>query len=331
MSIAFACPQCKIELQVVTERWSCPQCGRSYPSTLGIPSLGGADLEATSTEHTLIDQLVAAYPTATVAEMSQARLATGATSEERRQFYASYHRTLGERGPAFHRMFQQRLQQRGWTNYGHKAALDIGCGIGGGLLALAHEFDHVVGLDISLSSLIIARKVLAEAGLTNVTLVHASAHQLPFLPGTFDYAMAINVLEHIFTPVTMLAEISRVLSPRGVFGGDSRNRFDPFFKEPHVGVRWVGFIPRSRMTRYVRWRTGLDYKATHTYLLSYCDLAQALRATFGTNWQIAIPDAVAYNAPRRARDLVELLNRFGVLRPVLIRLAPSHIALARRA
>ena len=146
MSIVLACPQCKIELQTDAEHWLCPKCGRSYTSTLGIPSLGGADLEATPTEHRLIDQLVATYPTATIEEMSQARLAAGATSEERRQFYANYHRTLGERGPAFHRMFQQRLQQQGWTDYDRRAALDIGCGIGGGLLALAREFDQVVGL-----------------------------------------------------------------------------------------------------------------------------------------------------------------------------------------
>ena len=329
MLIILACPQCQIALQTAAERWRCPQCGRSYPSTLGIPSLGGADLEATPTERALIDQLVAAYPTATVGEMSQARLATGVTSEKRRHFYARYHRTLGERGPAFHRMFQQRLQQQGWTDYDRRLALDIGCGLGGGLLALAREFDQVVGLDISLSALIIARKVLAEAGLTNVTLVHASAHQLPFLPGTFDYAMAINVLEHVFAPETMLAEVRRSLAPRGVFSGDSRNRFDPFFKEPHVGVRWVGFMPRPLMARYVRWRTGLDYGATH--LLSYRDLSRALKATFGTSWRVVIPDAAAYNAPRRARDLVESLNRFSVLRPLLVRVAPSLIALARRA
>ncbi len=331
MPIAFACPACKIELQIAADGWLCPQCGRTYTGTLGIPSLGGADLEATPTERALIDQLVAAYPTTTIEEMSQARLATGTITEERRQFYANYHRTLGERGPAFNRMFQQRLRQQGWADYDRRVALDIGCGIGGGLLALAREFEQVVGLDISLSSLIIARKVLEEAGLRNVTLVHASAHQLPFLTGMFDYAMAINVLEHIFTPETMLTEVRRVLAPRGVFGGDSRNRFDPFFKEPHVGIRWVGLMPRDWMARYVHWRTRLNYTATHTRLLSHTELAKALKMAFGSDWRIVIPDAAAYGAPRRASEVVERINRVGVVRPVLVRIAPSHIALARKA
>jgi SAM-dependent methyltransferase len=181
-----------------------------------------------------------------------------------------------------------------------------------------------------LSSLIIARKVLEETGIRNVTLVHASAHQLPFLTGTFDYAMSINVLEHIFTPETILAEVRRVLRANGVFAGDSRNRFDLFFKEPHVGVRWVGCLPRRWMTRYVRWRVGVDYEATHTHLLSYGDLTRALKTTFGTQWRIVLPDAAAYGASAKLGSIVEGIDRVGVFHPILIRVAPSHIVLARR-
>lgn len=329
-TVVLACPICIIALNVGDGQFVCPRCQRVYRCTMGIPSLGGSDLEPTSIECALIGQLATMYATASIDEMSQARLATGATNEERRQFYANYHRTLRERGPAFQRMFQRRLQQNGWNDYGRRLALDIGCGVGSGLLALAHEFDHVVGLDISLSSLIIARKVIEEAGLSNITLVHASAHHLPFLDSTFDYAMAINVLEHIFMPDAMLAEVRRVLAADGVFVGDSRNRFDPFFKEPHVGVRWVGCMPRRWMARYVRWRTGLDYGATHTHLLSHHDLARALTLTFGSSWRIVMPDAMAYGAPRKVRDVAEALNRMRVLRSLLVRVAPSHIALARR-
>lgn len=327
----LACPVCKTELQITADRWSCPQCGRAYTGTLGIPSLGGSDIEPGPVERELIDRQVAMYDTATIEELAQARLATAATNEERRQFYANYQRSLRERGPAFHRMFQQRLRQQGWADYDRRLALDIGCGSGSGLLALAREFEHVVGLDISLSSLIIAKKVLAAEGVNNVTLIHASAHHLPLLSDAFDYAMSINVLEHIFTPETMLREVRRVLAPRGVFGGDSRNRFDPFFKEPHVGIRWVGFMPRRWMARYVFWRTRLDYTATHTRLLSHGELAAALKAAFGSNWRIVIPEAAAYGAPRRAGEVVEQINRVRVLRPLLVRIAPSHIALAHRA
>jgi ubiquinone/menaquinone biosynthesis C-methylase UbiE len=310
--------------------YHCPTCGRTYVSTLGIPTLGGSDLALTDAEQALIERLVAMYPTAAIEEMSRARLAIGSTNEELRQYYAQYHRTLRKRGAAFHQMFQLRVQQQQWTPHGKQLALDIGCGVGSGLLALARDFDYVVGVDISLSSLIIARKVLEEARVQNVTLIHASARQLPFAAGLFDYALSINVLEHIFTPATILAEIRRVLATNGVFAGDSRNRYDLFFKEPHVGVRWVGYLPRRWMPRYVRWRVGVDYGATHTHLLSYGDLARALQTTFGTQWCIVLPDAAAYGASAKLGSLAGRLDRVGVFHPLLIRIAPSHIALAQR-
>ena len=328
--ISYACPVCRAEVQMQGEMCECLKCGRSFAVTVGIPSLGDAEIAPAGEERELIARLIALYPTATIEEMSAARLAIGATNEERRAFYSQYHRTLRERGPAFYRMFQTRVQQQSWPAADRRAAMDIGCGIGGGLLALAQEYEQVVGLDISLSSLLIARKVVEEAGLTNVQLVHASAHQLPLADGVFDFTMAINVLEHVFTPTQMLGEVQRTLRPRGVFAGDSRNRYDLFFKEPHVGLRWVGLLPRRWIARYVRWRIGVDYAATHTYLLSYGDLARALRATFGAQWRIALPDAAAYGASGTVGDLAEQVNRVSVLRTLAARVAPSHIALAQR-
>jgi ubiquinone/menaquinone biosynthesis C-methylase UbiE len=49
-----------------------------------------------------------------------------------------------------------------WPAHGRQAAIDIGCGSGGGLLALARDYEQVMGLDISLPSLIIARKVMKK-------------------------------------------------------------------------------------------------------------------------------------------------------------------------
>jgi SAM-dependent methyltransferase len=318
-------------MPVLNEPDACPVCGRAFAVTLGIPSLGGSEIEPEPQERELIARLVAMYPTATIEEMSAARLAIGATNEDRRTVYNQYHRTLRERGPAFYRMFQERVRQQGWSTAERCVALDIGCGIGGGLLALAQDYERVVGLDISLSSLLIARKVVEQAGLTNVQLVHASAHQLPFAAEMFDFAMAINVLEHVFTPAQMLGEVRRTLKPQGVFTGDSRNRFDLFFKEPHVGLRWVGMLPRRWMETYVRWRIGVDYAATHTYLLSYGDLSRALRATFGTRYCITLPEAAAYGATGAAGAVAEKVNRMKPLRVLTARIAPSHIAVAQRS
>ena len=329
-AISLACPVCHVVLHIDQTHYHCSQCGHTYTSTLGIPNLGFDDTLFDPIERDLVDQLCAMYSTATIEEMTAAYLATGATNQERRQFYANYHRGLHERGPAFQHMFQQRERQQAWLAHGQQTAIDIGCGTGGGLLALAQDYEQVMGLDISLPSLIIARKVIEEAGLTNVRLVQASAHHLPILDGAFDYATAINVLEHIFTPEQMLSEVRRVLKINGVFAGDSRNRFDLFFREPHVGLRWVGFLPRRWMARYVRWRIGVDYNATRTHLLSYRDLSRALKAVFGMHWCITLPAAAAYGASGTVGDIAEHINRGVPLRALVARIAPSHIVLAQR-
>jgi hypothetical protein len=81
----------------------------------------------------------------------------------------------------------------------------------------------------------------------------------------------INVLGARFTPAQML------------------RRYDEHLTTRLVGDRVIASIRFSRatcwaamgmlsppMTRGVRWRIGVDYAATHTYLLSYHDLARAL-------------------------------------------------------
>src|SRR5512140_3565081 len=111
--ILYACPACWAALPALNGSSTCSACGRAFAVTLGIPSLGGSEIEPEPQERELIARLVAMYPTATIEEMSAARLAIGATNEDRRAVYNQYHRTLRERGPAFYRMFQERVQQQG--------------------------------------------------------------------------------------------------------------------------------------------------------------------------------------------------------------------------
>jgi len=63
------------------------------------------------------------------------------------------------------------------------------------------------------------------------------------------------------------------------------DRFDLFFPEPHVKVRWVRLLLQSRTKPYVRWRTGVGYDAT--YLLSPADRSRGLRANLGQQWVLA--------------------------------------------
>ncbi len=142
-----------------------------------------------------------------------------------------------------------------------------------------------------------AAKLVADRGLSNVTLVQASAHELPFRDRVLDYVQAINVIEHVFRPEHFFKEIRRVLAPDGIFCGDSRNRFDAFFPEPHVKLMWVGFLPRQLMDRYVRLRTGFGYG--RKYLLSYFELSRALTRSFGSAYRSPCPTSDPTRRRRR--------------------------------
>lgn len=95
--------------------------------------------------------------------------------------------------------------------------LDVGCGTGGTMRALAqHEpaIGRIVGVDNS--AVMIAEAEKRAAG-SNWPLTHhvIDAHQLPFADNSFDGCFATGVFEIIEQPQTVLAEMARVLRPGG--------------------------------------------------------------------------------------------------------------------
>jgi len=87
--------------------------------------------------------------------------------------------------------------------------LDVGCGTGGVLLALAGRASMVAGVDTALMALEFCR----GKGLRNV--VQGSATALPFAARSFDVCVMMDVLEHLDDESILLAEVRRVLRPGG--------------------------------------------------------------------------------------------------------------------
>ncbi|DAC72286.1 MAG TPA: class I SAM-dependent methyltransferase [Thermoplasmata archaeon] len=97
--------------------------------------------------------------------------------------------------------------------------VDIGCGNGRHLLPCAAYCSHVVGVDISPKLLRIIQKKLQSTTLSNVSLVHADAVQMPFADNQLDAILFIASLHNIQGKQnrnTALKEIARVLKPNGV-------------------------------------------------------------------------------------------------------------------
>ncbi|HEV2856606.1 MAG TPA: bifunctional 2-polyprenyl-6-hydroxyphenol methylase/3-demethylubiquinol 3-O-methyltransferase UbiG [Thermoanaerobaculia bacterium] len=104
-----------------------------------------------------------------------------------------------------------------------RRTLDVGCG--GGLLAeeLARLGCAVTGIDPSGKSLEAARAHAREAGLA-IDYRQGVGERLPFPDGAFEIVYCCDTLEHVDDLGQVLAEISRVLEPGGVFLYDTINR-----------------------------------------------------------------------------------------------------------
>jgi len=95
--------------------------------------------------------------------------------------------------------------------------LDVGCGTGGTMRALAASLPGVgavVGLDVSEAMLAEAR-ARANASSAPLEFVPGDAHEMPFPDGSFDAAYSTRVFEIVRDPRRVLAEMARVLRPGG--------------------------------------------------------------------------------------------------------------------
>lgn len=99
--------------------------------------------------------------------------------------------------------------------------LDVGCGAGFLSNELALAGHKVTGVDLSESSLAVAKRFDTTHSVTYQT---ADAYALPFADASFDVVCAMDFLEHVEDPAKAIKEFSRVLKPGGVFFFHTFNR-----------------------------------------------------------------------------------------------------------
>lgn len=95
-----------------------------------------------------------------------------------------------------------------------EAVLEVGCGTGVDLLALAEAVGPggaVVGLDPDEALLAVARERLA--GRPVVALAAGTVEAMPFEDGRFDACRMDRTLQHVADPERALAEVRSVLVP----------------------------------------------------------------------------------------------------------------------
>jgi SAM-dependent methyltransferase len=125
---------------------------------------------------------------------------------------------------------------------GARHVLDVGCGEGQISRLVAKNGGHAVGIDPTWAQLTTARDKRGGPAYTQATAAH-----LPFPHDAFDAVVACLVFEHIDNVDEAIAEVARVLRPKG--------RFIFFLNHPLLQTPNSGWIDdHILMEQY--WRIG---------------------------------------------------------------------------
>jgi 2-polyprenyl-3-methyl-5-hydroxy-6-metoxy-1,4-benzoquinol methylase len=161
--------------------------------------------------------------------------------------------------------------------------LELGCGLGSAIHSMSRISISVVGVDLSLSQLLLAGKIVEEQKSDNVRLICASVFNLPFADNLFDVVFANDVIEHVDDQLEFIRTGWLKVKPGGYFIFNSPNRLSLFSPEPHTNVWFAGFLPRPWIKHYIYLVKKMDYSDKR--LLSYFELRRKLKK-LGMDWSI---------------------------------------------
>ena len=155
---------------------------------------------------------------------------------------------------------------------GSGRCLDLGCGNGRFVPLLAEWGWSVVGVDVSVDQLRVAREKVGELA---EQLVQADAATLPFEDGSFDTAVALLVHTDVDRYDLALREAARVLRPGGRF--------------VHVGTHPCFVTPVARSEEGGRLRVFEGYHERRLVFESpaFARGTEGVRARAGT-WQVPL-------------------------------------------
>jgi len=128
--------------------------------------------------------------------------------------------------------------------------LDIGCHNGQHTLKTAVKCKKIIGLDYDQKQLFIAKNSAGDKNITNVIFQQFNLEKkLQFKDQSFDKILCLDVLEHIIKRNQLLAEIRRLLKPRGL----------AFIAIPNVNTSW----------KQLQKKVGLNYYSDPDHKIEY--------------------------------------------------------------
>ena len=134
------------------------------------------------------------------------------------------------------RRFREVLERAGIAP--GQRVLDLGCGWAYGTHWARVSGARVAGIDLGFDQLRWARSTLVSGEALGLSQSNAAA--LPFRDATFDRAISVEMMEHVFRPdrPRVLSEIARVVKPGGRLAISTPNPDSPIETVKRLAVRW---------------------------------------------------------------------------------------------
>lgn len=182
--------------------------------------------------------------------------------------------------------------------------LDVGCGNGTYTMRMASGFEHTVAVDIEPDRLGDFRRVCTDPSI-EILQVSGAATSLP--SGSFTVVTAIETFEHLGEHLgPTVAEIHRLLEPRGVLLVTTPNRWWPF--EQHGWV-WRGRRRPGWSFPFLTWVPAVHRHFSDAAVFTPAQLAALMRENGFEPTGLAYMMPPLDRKPRAARVVGPLLRR----------------------
>lgn len=113
------------------------------------------------------------------------------------------------------KILSSRVYPEFFSLRGHERVLNVGFGEGPQALVYAGRFASMTGVDVQADRLERARRTLETWSVKQVELIAANVEAIPRSDGSFDAALAVDIIEHVEHPDRFTAELFRLLAPGG--------------------------------------------------------------------------------------------------------------------
>jgi len=205
---------------------------------------------------------------------------------------------------------------RGFTDLSACDILDIGTGSGQIARHVARHCKQLVSVDSH------DHRVVKDG----YSFKPVDDESLPSEDEKFDIVISNHVIEHLPDRKRHLAEIRRVLKPKGLLYLAFPNRFFPV--DPHYRLPFISWLPRKTAVFYLK---AVRDKLWDIYPVSLSGIkavSQGFEITDCTPGILKDPDKYNIHLPFHLSSLLAALPR-RCLR-ILSRLSPTHILMLRK-